>query len=79
MTYADKREILTLYVNKYRISDIQRITKKGRTAIKRFLDGLSSLDDDAFETEFEKIKRGMDYESIEAMIAASRGHDEGTV
>ncbi|MDR0722758.1 MAG: Bro-N domain-containing protein, partial [Treponema sp.] len=35
MTYADKREILNLRINKYRISDIQRITKKSRGAIKR--------------------------------------------
>ena len=72
MTYADKREILTLYVNKYRISDIQRITKKGRRAIRRFLDGLLSLDDQAFEAEVEKIKRGVDYECFDALIASSR-------
>jgi prophage antirepressor-like protein len=72
MTYADKREILTLYVNKYRISDIQRITKKGRTAIRRFLDGLLSLDDQAFEAEVEKIKHGVDYTYFDALIAATR-------
>jgi prophage antirepressor-like protein len=79
MTYADKHEIVALYVSKYRISDIQRITKKGRTAIKCFLDWLFSLDDKAFEAEWEKIKCGTDYESFEKLIAASRGHDGGAV
>jgi prophage antirepressor-like protein len=58
MTYADKKEVLNLLLNDYRISDIQRITKKGRTAIKRFRDEFLGLDDDAMYAELEKIKRG---------------------
>ena len=69
MTYTDKREILTLYVNKYSVSDIQRITKKGRTAIKRFLDWFFSLDGEAFETELKKITHE-DFWSEEFLNAA---------
>jgi prophage antirepressor-like protein len=80
MTYADKREILNLYLNKYRISDIQRITKKSRGAIKRFLDWLTDLDDRELEAEIKKIKRagyrcGME-ELFDSFIAASRGKGE---
>jgi prophage antirepressor-like protein len=59
MTYEDKKEILTLKLNGYRISDIQRITKKGRGAITKFLDWLTDLDDQAFEAEYEKIIHGV--------------------
>jgi prophage antirepressor-like protein len=77
MTYADKYEIAALYANKYRISDIQRITKKGRTAIRRFLDWFFSLDDKAFEAEWEKIKCGTDSGSFEPLIDAARGGGAG--
>jgi prophage antirepressor-like protein len=79
MTYADKREILTLYVKKYRISDIQRITKKSRGAIRRFLDWFFNLDHEAFEGELKKITHEdfWNGEFFEAPIAASRGHDGG--
>jgi prophage antirepressor-like protein len=74
MTYADKREILALYINKYRISDIQRITKKSRGAIRRFLDWFFSLDHEAFEAELKKITHEdfWNDEFFEAMIAAAR-------
>jgi prophage antirepressor-like protein len=80
MTYADKREILNLRLNNYRVSDIQRVTKKSREAIKRFLNRLADLGDDEFEAEIEKIKRaGRGYdmgELIDSFIAASRGRGD---
>jgi hypothetical protein len=81
MTYADKREILNLRMNQYRISDIQRITKKSRGAIKRFLDWIADLDDTEFEREIEKIKRlgrEQDMGNLLDMFIASGGvHDGG--
>jgi len=57
LTVADKREILTLYINKYPVSAIQRITKKGRIRIKNFISEVLKMDDPAMDAMFAEWKR----------------------
>jgi prophage antirepressor-like protein len=66
LTKEDKREILTLYVQKYPVSAIQRITKKSHARIKNFIDEILRDDEeaDALFKEWEQ--------DDEAKIAASR-------
>jgi len=70
LTKEGKREILNLYVQKYPISAIQKITKKSRTRIKNFIDEIMRDDEeaDALFKEWE--------EEDEAKIAASRRGSE---
>jgi prophage antirepressor-like protein len=51
ITTGDKIDILTLYVRKYPVSAIQVITKKGRTRIKKFLDGFLELSPEERDAE----------------------------
>ena len=53
LTAGDRIDILTLYVKKYPISAIQKITKKGRARIKKFLDEILELPDDERDAEIE--------------------------
>lgn len=53
LTAGDRIDILTLYVQKHPISAIQKITKKGRTRIKKFLDWVFSLSEEARDAEIE--------------------------
>jgi prophage antirepressor-like protein len=67
LTKEDKREIMTLYVQEYPVSAIQKITKKSRTRIKNFINEILSDDEeaDALFKEWEQ--------DDEDKIAASRG------
>jgi prophage antirepressor-like protein len=53
LTTGDRIDIMTLYVQKYPVSAIQRITKKGRTRIKTFLDGFFALSEEAQDAEIK--------------------------
>jgi prophage antirepressor-like protein len=55
LTMADKFEILKLHACKYPVSAIQRITKKGRTRIKNFLDGFFALGDEEQERQYFSV------------------------
>jgi prophage antirepressor-like protein len=70
LTKEDKREILTLYVQKYPVSAIQKITKKSRTRIKNFINEILRDDEEA-DALFKEW--GQDDED---KIAASRGKGE---
>ena len=56
MTLDDKAEILMLLVNKYPISHIQRITKKGASSIKKFREEVCAMSDEELETFFNMLK-----------------------
>jgi prophage antirepressor-like protein len=53
LTAGDRIDILTLYARKYPVSAIQRITKKGRARIKKFLDGALALSEEEMEAELK--------------------------
>jgi prophage antirepressor-like protein len=55
LSCEDRREIITLSVAQYPISAIQRITKKGRTRIEKYLDEFLALDDAAMEKELVNL------------------------
>jgi prophage antirepressor-like protein len=53
LTAGDKIDIVTLRVQEYPVSAIQKITKKGRKRIKDFLDGFFSLSEKEWDAELE--------------------------
>ena len=57
LTLNDKKEIISLYINKYPVSAIQRITKKGKTRIKNFINEVLAMDDAAMEAMFDEWKK----------------------
>jgi len=56
MTARDKIEIVRLLLNGYSIERIHRATKKGRTAIKKFLDWFKNGDEAEVDAEWQRIK-----------------------
>jgi prophage antirepressor-like protein len=77
LTTQDKREIITLYVRKYPISAIQKITKKGRARIKNFIDEFLSNDavSESLFAEWEKEDEAS--ESFGGPLEGPRGYDGG--
>jgi prophage antirepressor-like protein len=55
LSKKDQREILTLRVGQYPISAIQKITKKGRVRIQKFIDEFLALDDEAMEKKLAEL------------------------
>jgi prophage antirepressor-like protein len=53
LTAGDKIDIVTLRVQEYPVSAIQKITKKGRKRIKDFLDRFFSLSEEEWDAELE--------------------------
>jgi prophage antirepressor-like protein len=56
LTWEDKREILSLLINKYPLAKIQRITKKSYDRIKTFRDDLIHMNDEALEQFLTMVK-----------------------
>jgi prophage antirepressor-like protein len=55
LSKKDQREILTLRVGQYPISAIQKITKKGRVRIQKFIDEFLALDDESMEKKLAEL------------------------
>jgi prophage antirepressor-like protein len=81
LSSEDKREILTLYCRKYPISAIQRITKKGRTRIRNFINEVLRGDDGALDAMFAEWEQDDEPSEsfggpLEAPQGARRKHEQ---